>query len=76
MTWIKVFGLLSAICSLAALVQILRFRRELKKMDKDQESTDELAKKWNKRLYSVIFWGVSGMIFSVITYIFRFLYAD
>jgi uncharacterized membrane protein len=76
MVWIKVFGLLSAICSLAVLVQILRFRRDFKKIDKDQELTDELAKKWNKRLYSVIFFVVSGMTFLVITYIFRILFAD
>jgi uncharacterized membrane protein len=77
MVWIQVFGLLSTICYIAGLVQILRFRREVKKIDKDQELTVEFARKWNKRyLYSVTFLGVSGITFSVITYIFRILYAD
>lgn len=60
MWWSKVFGLISAICFLTGLIQILHFRRELKKIDKDQELTDELAKKWNKRLYSVIFYNILG----------------
>lgn len=72
MEWVKVFGLISAICFVLALIQLLGFRRELKKIDKNQELTDELAKKWNKRLYSVIFYTISGLIFSVITFIFRY----
>jgi uncharacterized membrane protein len=76
MEWVKVFGLISVISFLGAILQLLRFRKELKNIDKDQELTEELAKKWNKSLYWVIFFGVSGLIFSVITYIFRILYAD
>lgn len=76
MEWVKVFGLISVISFLGAALQLLRFRKELKNIDKDQELTEELAKKWSKSLYWVIFLGASGLIFSVITYIFRILYAD
>lgn len=76
MEWVKVFGLISVICMFGALVQILRFRKEVKNIVKDQELTDELAKKWRKLLYWVIILGVSGSLLSVITYIFRYLYSD
>ena len=76
MEWVKVFALISAICMLGALVQILRFNKELKNTDKDQELSEELAGKWKKKLYLVLILGVSRSIFSVITYIFRFLYVD
>ncbi|MEH7255777.1 hypothetical protein V7111_27085 [Neobacillus niacini] len=74
MEWVKVIGLITVICFLGAIVQLLRFRKELNNSDKDQELTDELVKKWNKRLNWVIFFGVSGLIFSVISFIFRLLY--
>ncbi|MFF2754439.1 hypothetical protein ACFVR1_11925 [Psychrobacillus sp. NPDC058041] len=60
MEWVKGFGLISAICMLGASVQILRFKKELKNIDKDQELTDKLAERWKKQLVWVIILGVSG----------------
>ena len=76
MEWVKVFGLIAAICLVGALVQILCFRREIKNTDKNQELTDELSKKWIKQIQWVTIWGVSGIVFYVISYIFRILYVD
>lgn len=71
MEWVKVFRLISVICFLGAIVQLLRFRKELKNSNKAQELTDDLAKRWNKGLYWVIFFGLLGIVFIVITYILR-----
>jgi hypothetical protein len=76
MEWVKVFGLIAAICSVGALVQILRFRREVKNTDKNQELTDELAEKWIKQIHWSVILGGSGVVFYVISYIFRILYSD
>ncbi|WP_028390684.1 hypothetical protein [Bacillus cihuensis] len=76
MEWVKLFELIAAISFVGAVIQLLRFRTELKKIDKDQELTDELAKKWTKKLHWVILFGASGAVFAVISYIFRIFYTN
>ncbi|MGG3887564.1 hypothetical protein [Metabacillus fastidiosus] len=76
MEWIKFFELISVICWLGALVQVLRFSKELRNIDKDQELTDKWTKRWKRLLYWVVVLVVSGSTFSIITYIFRLLYSD
>lgn len=76
MEWSKVFGLIPIICFLGAIAQLLRFRNEIKKIDKCQELTDKLAKEWKKRLYWVIFFGVLGLIFLVIAFVIQILHVD
>ncbi|MBS4194148.1 hypothetical protein [Lederbergia citri] len=51
MEWVKIFELIWVICWLGALVQVLRFSKELRSIDKDQELTDEWAKKWKRLLF-------------------------
>ncbi|WP_156351187.1 hypothetical protein [Neobacillus vireti] len=52
MEWFNIFGLIiSVICLLAGPVQLYRFKKEYQKLDEDQVITDELEKKWVKRLY-------------------------
>lgn len=76
MEWVKIFGLIASICSVGALVQIFRFRNEVKNTDKNQELTDELSKKWIKQIHWFTIWGILGIVFYVISYIFRIMYAD
>ncbi|MBM7651096.1 hypothetical protein [Neobacillus cucumis] len=71
MEWSKVSGLLAVICFLGTIGQLLRLRIEVKKVDKNQELTRELAKKWNKRLNWIIIFGGLGAIFSVLAEILK-----
>ncbi|KAB2328085.1 hypothetical protein F7731_26090 [Cytobacillus depressus] len=73
MEWVKFFELISVICWLGALVQVLRFSKELRNIDKDQELTDEWAKRWKRLLYWVVVLVVSGSIFSGAALILRYM---
>ncbi|MDN3019918.1 hypothetical protein PH210_27630 [Paenibacillus sp. BSR1-1] len=74
MEWIKTFGLiLSVICLLLGPIQLYRFKKEFQKLDEDQVITDELAKKWVKRLYWVITSIILGIILSILATILPYL---
>jgi hypothetical protein len=60
---------LSVICLSSGPLQLYRFKKEFQKLDEDQVITDELAKKWVKRLYWVITSIILGIILSIVAII-------
>jgi predicted tellurium resistance membrane protein TerC len=77
MEWIKIFGLvlsvISVICILSGSLQFYRLIREFQQLDEDEVITDEIAKKWVKRLYwvstSIILLGILNIVAVILHYL-------
>ncbi|WP_342430050.1 hypothetical protein [Neobacillus sp. FSL H8-0543] len=74
MEWIKILGLiLSVICFLSGALQFYRFKKELQQLDDNQVITDEIAKKWIKRLYwvttSIILLAILSIVATILPYL-------
>jgi phosphatidylglycerophosphatase A len=77
MEWINIFRLvlsvISVICILSGSLQFYRLKKEFQQLDEDQVITDEIAKKWVKRLYwvstSIILLGILSIVSTILHYL-------